>query len=308
MAFKGFEWRNFSQAVVKVNFYLLAGGMALYMSSYLLRGIRWRMMLYSVKPLSVWEMTKFVIIGFMCNNLLPARLGEFARALVISQKEKISARASFASIVMERVFDGATIAAMLITLLFIQPFPDWVKKLSVFASALFLGSLILLIIIGYKGEKWIGKIQSGASIKIIGKAAGFMMKFVWGLQILKSKQLIFWVFILSGIIWAIEAVNYLIIMRSMGWGLSIGAAAFVLVVANLGIMIPSSPGNVGTMQYFCILALSLYGILKDQALAYSLILHAEMYIPVTILGILFLTSMGMSLKNIRISRNRALEE
>jgi len=244
----------------------------------------------------------------MCNNILPARLGEFARALVISQKERISARASFASVVLERVFDGATIAAMLLALLFIQPFPDWVQKLSVFAGVLFLGSLILLIILGYKGEKWIERIQSGSSVKIMRKTAGFMLKFVWGLQMLKSKQLILWVVILSGVIWVIEAVNYYIIMHSLGISLTLGAAAFTLVVANLGIMIPSSPGNVGTMQYFCILALTIYEIAKDKALAFSLVLHAEMYIPVTLLGIIFLTSMGLTIKNIQISRSNDIED
>jgi uncharacterized protein (TIRG00374 family) len=134
-----------------------------------------------------------------------------------------------------------------------------------------------------------------------------MLKFVYGLQMLRSKSAVTWTFVLSLIIWSIEAVNYLVIMRSLGIMFPLGVAVFTLTVANLGIMIPSSPGNVGTMQYFCILALSLFALPKDQALVYSLALHAEMFIPVTLLGIVFLSGMGLSLKNISLSRNRVIE-
>jgi uncharacterized protein (TIRG00374 family) len=131
-----------------------------------------------------------------------------------------------------------------------------------------------------------------------------MLKFIYGLQMLRSKSAILWALILSLVIWSIEALNYLVIMRSLGLALPLGVAVFTLTVANLGIMIPSSPGNVGTMQYFCILALSLFALPKDQSLVFSIALHTEMFIPVTILGIFFLSRMGLSLKNIRLSRNR----
>ena len=383
-------------------------------------------MLRSVKVISIWRMTKFVIIGFMCNNILPARLGEFARALVIANKEEISARSSFASVVLERVFDGVTIVLLLFGMIvfhgslslkendLVRPreiikqlknseepyiikiraefadetialmceycdsskqseklkeallndlngiiygdciydssafkgfklsdkaakliksnpterelvylnrlileevfrgsiakcFPPWVKRMAMYAGILFLGCFIFLLLLGIKGKKWIKVIQDRFPKGIIGKAAGFMLKFVHGLDILKKRSLILFLFLLSFIIWGIEAGNYLIIMRSLDIWLPWEAAVFTLIVANLGIMIPSSPGNVGTMQYFIITGLALYEVLKDQALAFSLVLHAEIYFPITILGLIFLTQMGISLKSIRLSRRRVEE-
>jgi len=281
--------------------------MSLYITSYFFRGIRWHLMLKNVKRIPIWRMTKFVIIGFMCNNLLPARLGEFARALVIANKEKISARSSFASVVLERVFDGATIVVLLFAMIIIHPFPPWVRKMGIITGALFVICFCLLILLGHKGEKWIEIIQSRFPEGIIGKTAGFMLKFVHGLDILRQNSLILSVFILSFLIWAIEALNYLIIMNSLGIGLPLGAAIFTLTVTNLGIMIPSSPGNVGTMQFFCVKALSLYAVAKNQALAYSLVLHAEMLIPITVLGLIFLMHMGLSLKSIKVSRKSVRE-
>ena len=96
-------------------------------------------------------------------------------------------------------------------------------------------------------------------------------------------------------------------MHSFGIELAFGAAAFTLVVANLGIMIPSSPGNVGTMQFFIVLALSVpvYSVKQDLALAFAITLHGVMYISITVLGIIFLYQMGLSLKSIKLSsKNR----
>ena len=262
-------------------------------------------MLLKVKDISIWKMTEYVIIGFMTNNILPARLGEFARALIISGKEKISARAAFASVVLERVFDGVTIVGLLIVLALQQPFPSWVRHMGILAFGIFFAGFIFLILLGHKGENWIEKIAGKFSGGIVGRAAGFMTKFVEGLEMLKDKKQIAAVLVLSAIIWSIEVVNYFLVMKSFGIGLTIGAAAFVLVVANLGIMIPSSPGNVGTMQYFLILGLSVYGIGKSLSLAYALALHAAMYLSITVIGVFLLSKIGLTLQDIKVrGRNR----
>ena len=290
-----------------VNVALLITSTAIYISTYYFRGIRWRMMLIKVKKISIWKMTKYVIIGFMTNNILPARLGEFARALIISGKEKISARASFASVVLERVFDGVTIVGLLMVLVLQQPFPNWVRQMGMIATGIFFIGFVVLILLGHRGEHWINIIQGKFSGELIGSAAGFMSKFIEGLEILKDKGQIAAILFLSCFIWAVEVVNYFLVMKCFGIELTIGAAAFVLVVANLGIMIPSSPGNVGTMQYFIILGLSVYNVGKSMSLAYALVLHAAMYFSITIIGIIFLSKIGLTLHDIKV-RGRDREE
>ncbi len=265
-------------------------------------------MLKSVKLISIGKMIQFVIIGFMCNNLLPARLGEFARALVIADKERISARASFASVVLERIFDGVTIVLFILILMIKHPFPFWVRQMVICAGFLFLIVFLLLLFLGHKGEKIIDWLQDRFQAGIINKVSGFARKFVHGLEMLRDWRVIIPVFMLSLIVWSIEVLNYLMIMHAFDIRLPLQAAMFTLVVTNLGIMIPSSPGSVGTFQYFCLLALGFYGIQQETGLAFAVTLHASMYIPVTILGIIFLARMGLSLNNIRLASGRAKEE
>jgi len=304
LAFRGLNWKALAKALAGVEIQLLLLGLIIYLASYILRGLRWRLMLLNIKPIALGKITKFLIIGFMCNNVLPARLGEFARALIIAQGEKISARSAFASVVMERVFDGVAVLALLLALLLYHPFPGWVKKMGVAAAAFFFLLFILLLFLGHKGEVWMEKLK-GWSQGLPGKVAGFMLKFIYGLQMLRSLRLTLAVLFLSLLVWVMEVSNYFVLMRSLSLALPITAAAFTLVVVNLGIMIPSSPGFVGTLQYFCVLALAVYSIPKDIALAYSLILHAVIFVPITALGLIFLSQSGISLKTLKASKSLA---
>lgn len=304
LAFRGFDWKDFAQALAAVNLKLLFLSVCIYISTYVLRGIRWGLMLRNIKPVPLWNITRYVIIGFMCNNVLPARLGEFARALIISRGEKISARASFASVVLERVFDGVTIVGLLLVLMLQQPFPAWVKKMGIVSAVFFALLFIILIILGHRGELW-GERLKRWSKGHLGRIASFLLKFINGLHMLRDWKPTLLALALSLLVWAVEVVNYFVVMRSMNVALPIGAAAFTLVVVNLGIMIPSSPGFVGTLQYFCVLALSVYSVPKDPALAYAIVLHAVMYIPITALGLYFLSRTGISLKTLRSSRKYA---
>ena len=214
LAFKGLHWKDLLEALKNVKIWILAFSTVVYLSSYFFRGVRWHLMLRSVKVIPIWRMTKFVTIGFMTNNLLPARLGEFARSLIIANEEHISARSSFASVVLERVFDGVTIVGLMLVLTIQQPFPPWVKQMGVAATAIFASGFIVLILLGYKGEKLIGIIQNRFKEGIVSRIAGFMIKFVTGLEMLRSKSQILLVLLLSGVIWSIEVVNYFIVMKS----------------------------------------------------------------------------------------------
>lgn len=89
----------------------------------------------------------------MANNLLPARLGEFVRAYVIGEKEYISKSSSFATIVIERVFDGFTLLFFLAIILVFFSSPKWLKNSGYVASFIFLFTLLFLILLKSYTEK-----------------------------------------------------------------------------------------------------------------------------------------------------------
>src|SRR5438067_4728171 len=94
---------------------------AVYLIQFPLRGLRWSRLMRAVKPVSFTTATEIFAIGFMANNVLPARLGDVARAFIIAKREDVPASATLSNVLLERVFDGLTVVAFLSLVLWLEP-------------------------------------------------------------------------------------------------------------------------------------------------------------------------------------------
>ena len=91
--------------------------------SFWVRAKRWQYLLAPIKKIKISPLFHATAIGFLANNILPARIGELVRAYVLGSKEKISKTSSFATIVVERLFDGFTILLLFLVVILFLPFP-----------------------------------------------------------------------------------------------------------------------------------------------------------------------------------------
>ena len=125
LVFRNIEVDKVFETMRSVN-YLYLGELAiiLQLSTIWLRAERWKYLLaLPIKKLTFKHLLPATMIGFMANNILPARAGEFVRAYVIGKKERISSTASFATIIIERVCDMITMLSFLFLLIFVVKFP-----------------------------------------------------------------------------------------------------------------------------------------------------------------------------------------
>ena len=134
LAFRKVDYSELWSALKEANYWYIIPNIILVILSMWMRAYRWRFMIDPIKKVGLSRLFSSVMIGFMANNVLPARLGEFVRAYSLGTKENISRSATFATIVIERIFDGFSLLFILWLSLLLSPFPDWVKK----ASNLFL--------------------------------------------------------------------------------------------------------------------------------------------------------------------------
>ncbi len=270
-----------------VRFVILAS--AFYMSSFIFRGLRWKILVRNKKKVSFPDSTSYVIIGWMGNNIFPARAGEFLRAYVSGKKEKMGTGFSLATILVERIFDVFTLLVLLFSLVIFADFPAWVEQIIVYVSA--------LLLIGIAGTFVLVKINGGPlrKIKFFKKKID---SFIEGLKIMDIRNG-FFVFLLSAFSWITEALVFYSVGIATGINTTFFIALFALVVVNLGIVIPSSPGYIGTFHFFCILALGVFSIGKDLALGFAILAHLAEYIPVTAAGLILLQREGMSLSNVK---------
>jgi len=288
------------------NYYWLFPTAISYTIAILMRGVRWRYLLLPIKKCKILNLISAVFIGFMANNLLPLRAGELIRAYVNGKKENISKSSSFATIIVERVFDGlALVILLLVASLFLgsasypqHTFPEWLKKMTYLAWVLFLGTLILLYIMMRSKEltgRVIKKLFGFLKEPVLKKILNLTSSFIEGLNILRQRRKILTVSSFSILVWTFEGTTFYLGAKALNLSITYPQAYLTMVVIALGVMIPSSPAFVGVYEYFCITALALFAIDKSLALSYAVLLHFLQFSLIVGFGLFFLWKENLSL-------------
>ena len=263
-------------------------GVAVYFFGVWARTWRWHYMLRSVKSVSLPRLFPVVCIGYMGNNIYPARAGELLRAYVLRRREAISVSASLATIIVERIFDGLVMLLFVFIGLPLAPIPSGWRSLVVVFSLLFVGALGLFFIIAASPQRsqalynWL--IDRLLPQRFRGSLRGIADRFLEGLHCLRSGRDVAMIFATSIVVWLAETVKYWFVMHAFNFAVPFYVLMLMNGVVNLATTIPSSPGYVGTFDAPGIEVLDTFGVNRDIATAYTLVLHFALWLPITLLG------------------------
>lgn len=309
LAFRNFNYNEFITNVQQIDQFYLIIAIAIYLFGFIMRGIRWKYILSPIKNIDSKNCISILLIGYMANALLPMRLGEIVRAFILGIKENISKLASLSSIILERIFDGFTLGIFLCLAILLLPASNLIKNISFIAFFIFIGCMIAGIILVHKKEKGLQVIQyifTHLFKSVSQKAQQYAERFISGLELLNNPKMTIMIFLFSIIIWLNEALIFYALLLAFHIQLPnlYVIAFFTMIMVNLGIMIPSAPGNIGTYNYFCILALTFFGVAYDTALAYSIVAVMTMYIFAVIFGIICMSYMGFSMSQLKEGINK----
>jgi hypothetical protein len=304
------NWPDLVKAVVTVDVRLAAAAIAVFMTTFAVRTLRWKVLLAPAKEIRYRRVFSVLFIGYMANNVLPARLGELVRAYVLGQKEGVRKSTTLATIFIERIFDGLSLLFILGAILVAHTmgwismqhdFPDNVKWGSLFAAAGFVGAFGFVVAL----EFWPGLTQILAGLihrfapeRVAHKLEGILFAFAEGVSCLRSFKTLVVVFGSSLLVWAIEGTTYLLMGQAFHLPIPARAYFITMVIVNLGAIIPSAPGALGVFQAFCVISLSMFGVNTTLAAAYGLVLNVAEYLPVTILGALVLVAEGLRFNSV----------
>jgi uncharacterized protein (TIRG00374 family) len=283
------------------NYLYVVPALVVYFAGVWLRAARWHFLLRPVKSIKTSTLFPIVVIGYMANDVLPARLGEVVRAYVLGEQEGVPKTTALATILVERLFDGISMLLFVAAVGLIVPLNDRLSAVVRIATIIFIGALIFLVAVGACRQRAIAAIEAierflPAPLK--GKVGQGADRFLEGLGGLQNGGLAAAILGLSLGAWLCEATMYFLI--SLGFGLGLGIAAYVLTtaVANLGAMIPAAPGYIGTFEAFALLALGLFTTDLSAAGAYVVVVHLALLGPVSLLGFFFLLRTGLTLRNL----------
>jgi uncharacterized protein (TIRG00374 family) len=304
------EWGTFWQAIKTANYWWLIPGVIVYFIAVWARAWRWHYLLKPIKSIKTSVMFPITCIGYMGNNIYPARAGEVLRAVVLKRREGVPISASLATIIVERIFDGVVMLAFVFVNLtqlakladVSVPVGKWevtIQDLAVWGSVAFIGALVIFLLAAMfpKVTARIGQwfIDRLLPVRIREKTSCILHKFLDGLESLRSPLNVLMVFVTSVLIWLLETVKYWFVLHAFGLQGDVSFFTLMLMngVVNLATTIPAAPGYLGTFDAPGIAILQAGGIDKAVATGYTLVLHLALWLPITLLGAYYLAKEGI---------------
>jgi len=304
LALRGLHLEKFWASVKQANYFWLLPGIGVYFVGVWVRAWRWHYLLGPIKKIPTRRIFPIITIGYMGNNIYPARAGEALRSVILKRKEGVSISASLATIIVERIFDGVVMLAFvflnlpeLAKLTDSSGFVGNIQQVAVIGTGVFLGALAVFLVAAMfpslmaKFGLWF--IYRLTPKRLHEPIISLMNKFLDGLASLRSPFNVLMVFFTSVIIWLLETGKYWFVMHAFNFSVSFFALMLMNGIVNLATTIPSAPGYIGTFDAPGIAVLTAYGVDHSVAAGYTLVLHVALWLPITLLGAYYLTREGI---------------
>jgi uncharacterized protein (TIRG00374 family) len=297
LLFRKIDFHQLGAALVRVDYRFILLAVLFTFISYFLRAVRWHYLLIPEKAIPLSSLYPATIIGYMANNLLPARLGEFVRAYVLARREGLETPAVFASLVIDRLFDGFTVMLMLVVTLFTLRLPQGMEDAGTAVRGggavmflLYAGVVVFLFLLKRQTLKtlaftgWLLKpFPQGVSDRCIP----LLGSFIAGIRMSAKGGHVAAVLVSSLLIWTCAVLPVDFALQGFGIHLPITASMFI--------MVPASPGFIGTYHYACFKGLSVFGIDASTSISIALVIHGMAFFPVIVAGFYHLWKEGLSL-------------
>lgn len=277
-----------------------------------LRTIRWRLILRDAdgRPfpwLPLWHATA---IGFMANNLLPARAGEVARAYVAGRQLPVRFTTALGSIGVERVFDALVMLALMAVAIAAPSFPAntlvqgrSLAGLARGATLVFGAVLVLALIVVHRPAPWLALLDRVTRrllpARIADRISDWAGGIVEGLAVLKNPGRFAGVVGWSIVQWGTNAAAFAVCFRAFGLDVPLEAALLLQGIIGFGVAVPTTPGFVGVFELATRITLGIYGVEQNRAVAYALTYHLATFIPITLLGLWSLSQLQLRLGELR---------
>lgn len=310
------DWAAAAGHVRRANLPLLAATIAVATATFLLRTVRWRLMLRDADGarLPLLPLWRAVAIGFMANNLLPARAGEFARAWIVGRETAVRMSTALASIVVERIFDGLTIVALLAVALVAPSFPAGaeirgvgVKRLAVTLGVVFGIALVLGILVVLRPAPWLAVLRRLGGMLLPARFADKLMSvalgIVAGLEVLRAPGRLLSVIGWSLALWLMTAASLWLCFYALHIDVPPEAALLLQGLIAIGVSIPAAPGFFGVFEAVAMVALGFYGVDKDHAVSYAIVYHITTFVPITLLGLYALSQLRLRFGDLHAARS-----
>jgi glycosyltransferase 2 family protein len=279
--------------------------------TYTIRALRWQSLLAPIGPTHYWVAFETTVIGFAANSLIPGRVGEVLRPYLLARRESLNATSAFATIILERVLDLATVLMLFAFFVFgsasstISGDPAQlalVKFGGAVAAASAVGGLVLLFGLAGHPER-LGRaalrVERVLPARLARILAAFIETFAQGLAVMRDPARLATALILSFPMWMSIAAGIWLTSRAFHITFPYPGSFLVMTVLVVGVAAPT-PGGVGGFHAAYQFAVTeFFAAPFDRAVGAAIVLHALSFVPVTLIGLAFMAREGLTFKSAR---------
>lgn len=313
LSLKGANWTEVRQAFSTIDYiYLIPFAILTILSNYA-KSIRWRYLLMEIKNIPLYQMFCIIMISNLILNILPARIGDVARAYLVAKKYNISKTAVFSSIVVERIFDGCfTMIVFAMTLwiysgnidISIPGIPEFSLRKAMFLfSSVFLAALFFVLwlkLFPVVSKRTIRGLLHLFPETVKERAAQLLGSFITGLNVFHNGKYLMFSLFATALEWVLITYSYYVCLKAFSINEPFYLSFILMGFIVIAVMIPGAPGYIGIFHFAIQIALQkFFHVESSIALSYAWVVWLSAMLVNVIPGIYYFNKYNLSMNKLR---------
>lgn len=288
LAFRRVEFDVLLQKLHGFNFWWLPLFIASHLATLTIRSWRWKAIVQPIRPVRLKLLFPITVRGFLISNLVPMKAGDLYRFLALSQRSGLSKATSLATLVVERLADLTGLALLSALLATVLPLPSAIRKAVIWT--VLAGCLVLALWWSVRQmprmRMRLREMEHRVFQWMEGSLAGKVIESLrQGLAVLKDARQWLVLLAFTGFLFVTYSVGVVFILRGFDIrGISPLAPLALLAFVFWSSVLPQAPAGVGTFEYASVLALQIFGVGREEALAVALVMHTLVIVNLLIVS------------------------
>ncbi|HEX2922680.1 MAG TPA: lysylphosphatidylglycerol synthase transmembrane domain-containing protein, partial [Chloroflexota bacterium] len=295
------DWSGLLAALKGANYWWLSASLVSLLLAMGFKVLKWQQLLAPVRDCSRLKLFYSIFVGYLINTVLPGRLGEVARAYLLARLEHIGLAVVLSSVAVDRVLDITVLALMLGGVLPLIDLPEWVAASGIGMGSVGLLLLLLCVLLAMPSGNGFFFAMLDAIPRFPGKPVlrKLAAELILGVAGLKGVRQFVAVSFTSVGIWLATALSFYFGQLAFHIQAPMESALLVTSLTSLGMVVPSSPSYLGVFHYLTVLAMVAYGVDKEVALGFAIVMHLQQTLLRGTLGAFSLWRCGLTLMSWR---------
>jgi glycosyltransferase 2 family protein len=299
LAGRNVEWSGLWDHLRHVRVVPLIIGVAAALGAFVSMAYRWHALLDGTAQVSVADTFDFTVIGFLAGLVMPQRLGDIVKVVVLARRAGASRTSVLATVVLERLSDVVMLLALAATFAITVKLPILLTASMGVLAAVAVSALIVLRFTLSFTSRFLSTARRFLPSASIGALEAQASKLEEGLHAIKSGSHFLTALLMAALVWGLSGLSMSAYVAAFGLAVPWYAGYLVILLTNLGGILPSSPGSIGVYHYMTVLALSTWTQDRTAALTFAFVTHALTMLLIVSTGLWGLARQGLSWRAVR---------